>query len=415
MRKRRSMVTAVSVLALLAAGVVASPAIAGTAQAQAQQDVYEVLGTATPQLRTAVARTGVDILTATNESTTIVGTAVQAEQLRKLGFVVESRGPVERQGLPEALPSAITDFPAGDEGYHTFAEATAALQQAQQNFPSLAKLSSIGQSYQGRAMNLIKISDNVATDENEPEVLFTCNMHAREHLTTEMCLRIVERFTTGYATNTAIKNMVDTHEIYVIPNMNPDGSEYDISGGSYHSWRKNRQGNGTDPNRNWSYNWGCCGGSSGSTTSETYRGPSAFSAPETKAVSDWVNSRKIGGVQQIKAHIDFHTYSELVLWPFGYTYNATAPGMTAAEAQKFQTLGKQMAATNGYTAEQSSGLYITDGDINDWMWGNHKILSFCFEMYPKGGNPGFYPPDEAIAPQTARNDKAVDLIIGAAV
>jgi carboxypeptidase T len=415
MRKRRCMVTAFSVVALFAAGIVSSPAMAGTAQVQGQQDVYEVLGTATPQLRTAVAGTGVDILTATNESTTVVGNAVQAEQLRKLGFVVESRGSAERQGLPEVAPAAITDFPPGDEAYHTYAESTAALQQAQLNFPSLAKVSSIGQSYEGRAMNLIKISDNVATDENEPEVLFTCNQHAREHLTTEMCLRIVERFTTGYATNPAIKNLVDTHEIYVIPNMNPDGSEYDISGGRYHSWRKNRQGNGTDPNRNWSYNWGCCGGSSGSTTSETYRGPAAFSAPETKAVSDWVNSRKIGGVQQIKTHIDFHTYSELVLWPFGYTFNTTAPGMTAAEAQKFQTLGRQMAATNGYTAEQSSALYITDGDINDWMWGNHKILSYCFEMYPKGGNPGFYPPATAIVAQTTRNDKAVDLIIGAAV
>lgn len=197
-----------------------------------------------------------------------------------------------------------------------------------------------------------------------------------------MCIHIVQRLTAGYATEPAIKKLVDGHEIYLIPSVNPDSSEYDISGGRYHSWRKNRQGNGTDLNRNWSYKWGCCGGSSGSTTSETYHGTAAFSAPETKAVSDWVNSRKIGGVQQIKTHIDFHTYWELVLWPFGYTYNATAPGLTAAEAQNFKTLGQQMAATNGYTAEQSSGLYITDGDINDWMWGTHKILSYCFEMYP---------------------------------
>ena len=79
----------------------------------------------------------------------------------------------------------------------------------------------------------------------------------------------------------------------------------------------------------------------------------------------------------IKAHIDFHTYSELVLWPFGYTTADTATGMTAAEAKRFQDLGKAMAATNGYTPEQSSDLYITDGDINDWAWGVHKILSFC--------------------------------------
>jgi carboxypeptidase T len=244
-------------------------------------------------------------------------------------------------------------------------------------------------------------------------VLFTCNQLAREHLTTEMCIHIVQRLTACYATDPAIKKLVDGHEIYLIPSVNPDGSEYDISGGRYHSWRKNLQGNGTDPNRNWSYKWGCCGDSSGSTTSETYRGTAAFSAPETKAVSDWVNSRKIGGVQQIKTHIDVHTYSELVLWPFGYTYNATAPGLTAAEAQKFKTLGQQMAATNGYTAEQSSGLYITDGDINDWMWGIHKILSYCFEMYPAGGSPGLLPARRG--DRAGRNDKGVDLIVNAAV
>ena len=83
---------------------------------------------------------------------------------------------------------------------------------------------------------------------------------------------------------------------------------------------------GTDLNRNWSYQWGCCGGSSGTFSSETYRGASAFSAPETQRVRDFVNSRVVGGAQQIKAHIDFHTYSELVLWPYGYTTANTAPG-----------------------------------------------------------------------------------------
>ena len=67
-----------------------------------------------------------------------------------------------------------------------------------------------------------------------------------------------------------------------------------------------------------------CGGSSGTFSSETYRGAAAFSAPETQRVRDFVNSRVVGGAQQIKAHIDFHTYSELVLWPYGYTTANTA-------------------------------------------------------------------------------------------
>lgn len=74
-----------------------------------------------------------------------------------------------------------------------------------------------------------------------------------------------------------------------------------------------------------------------------------------------------------------------------------------------------LAATNGYTAEQASDVYVTDGDINDWVWGKHKILSYTFEMYPKdGGIDGFYPPGSVIPEQTSRNDKAVDILINEA-
>ena len=129
---------------------------------------------------------------------------------------------------------------------------------------------------------------------------------------------------------------------------------------------------------------------------------------------DFVNSRVVGGVQQIKANIDFHTYSELVLWPYGYTTANTAPGLTADDQAAFATLGRSMAATNGYTPEQASDLYITDGSIDDWLWGAHKIFGYTFEMYPRSSNPGFYPPDEVIAAQTSRNRDAVLQLLDAA-
>ncbi len=405
MRTRTCMAAAAAALLVLTTG-----GQAGAAQPDGPQ-VYEVTGAATAQQRTAIARTGADILDAEGATTTVIANPGEAAQLRAHGFGVKALGKVNRPQGTEA----VLDFPAGYTGYHTYAETQTELQKAVANYPSLTKLGSVGNSYEGRALSMMKISDNAATDENEPEVLFTCNQHAREHLTVEMCLRIVQRLTSQYATNSAVKRLVDSTEIWVIPSVNPDGAEYDISGGTFRSWRKNRQGPGTDPNRNWGYKWGCCGGSSGSTSSETYRGTAAFSAPETRAVSNWVNSRVVGGAQQIKTHIDFHTYSELVLWPFGYTYADTAPGLTAAEAQKFQSLGRQMAATNGYTPQQSSDLYITDGSVNDWMWAQHKIWSFTFEMYPRGSNPGFYPRDTQIVPQTTRNDQAVDILINAAI
>jgi carboxypeptidase T len=332
--------------------------------------------------------------------------------LRDKGFALTFQGDVQEELTKLSSEPGARDFPSGYAGYHNYAEMTAELRKAAADFPNIAKLSSIGKSHEGRDIWMLKISDNVNSDENEPEVLFNCNIHAREHLTVEMCLRIAKRFTTGYASNSAIKGVVDSREILIVPSVNPDGAEYDIATGQFRTWRKNRQQQATDVNRNFGYKWGCCGGSSGSSSSETYRGPSAFSTPEAQRIRDLVNSRVVGGKQQITTHIDWHTYSELVLWPSGYTTADTAPGLDADQQRAFATLGRQMAQTNGYTPQQSSDLYITDGSIGDWMWGVHKIWSYTFEMYPKdfwGG--GFYPKDSVIATETARNDKAVNLLL----
>ncbi|WUD29915.1 M14 family metallopeptidase [Lentzea sp. NBC_00516] len=372
--------------------------------------------------RTQVAQIGVDVLGAAKLTTiSVVADKAQYRALQATGLPLKYVGDFEKElkslgkvdfSDPQPGQVGTQDFPSGYTGYHNFAEMTAELQQTVRDHPTLASLRSIGKSYQNRDIWALKVSDNVATDESEPEVIFTCNQHAREHLTVEQCLQIIKRYTDNYA-NSAIKNLVDTREVWFVPMVNPDGVEYDIATGSFRGWRKNRQGNGTDLNRNWGYKWGCCGGSSGSTTSDTYRGTAAFSAPETTVIKNFVDSRVVGGVQQIKTNIDFHSFSELVLWPFGYTTANTAPGLDATEERAFRTLGQQMAATNGYTPEQASDLYITDGSIDDWMWGQHKIWSYTFEMYPSsGGLNSFYPRDTVIAAQTSRNDRAVDLFVG---
>lgn len=390
------------------------------APAPPDRGLYRVTGADDPAERTAVASSGVDVLGMRDGVLEVVADPARADALRARGLTVDLAGDwaamlAARGGGRSARAAA--DFPTGDEAYHTYDELVAELRTAATDHAAITSLSSIGASYEGRDLPIIKISDNAATDEAEPEVLFTCNMHAREHLTTEMCLHIVRRFTDGYGTDQTVTGFVDTREIYVVPTQNPDGAEFDISGGEYQGWRKNRQPNGdgsvgTDQNRNFAYRWGCCGGSSESPGAEDYRGPAPASAPEVRAVQAFVDSRVVGGVQQLKGHIDFHTFSELVLWPFGYTFDQVTEGMTQQEYDRFRTIGEQMAASNGYTPDQSSGLYITDGDITDWMWGAHRVLSYCFEMYPSsGGIDGFYPPDEEIAPQTTRNDGAVDILL----
>jgi hypothetical protein len=82
--------------------------------------------------------------------------------------------------------------------------------------------------------------------------------------------------------------------------------------------------------------------------------------------------------------------------------------MTQDDHDVLVAMGQAMAATNGYTPEQASDLYITDGTINDWLYGVHHILNYTFEMYPvTSGQGGFYPPDEVIPAQTSRNRAAI--------
>ncbi|NBM19162.1 M14 family metallopeptidase [Streptomyces sp. GC420] len=410
-----------SVLLTLALGVTATvagaeavPPSAAARATAADEDIeqYEIHMESNRVTRTALARTGVTIDETDGHTVVVSADPAQAKKLRALGYELEQLGTVpDRSGGAAVEP---LDFPSADSRYHNYAEMTSEINSLVSANPAIASQRVIGTSYQGRNIVAIKISDNVGTDEAEPEVLFTHHQHAREHLTVEMALYLLKELTSDYGTDSRVTSMVNSREIWIVPDLNPDGGEYDIATGSYRSWRKNRQPNsgssyvGTDLNRNWAYRWGCCGGSSGSTSSETYRGPAAESAPEVKVVADFVRSRVVGGTQQIRAAIDFHTYSELVLWPFGYTYSDTTTGMTADDRNAFATVGRAMAASNGYTPEQSSDLYITDGSIDDWLWGAQKIFGYTFEMYPSSSSGGgFYPPDEVIDRETSRNRDAV--------
>ncbi|QNE73264.1 zinc carboxypeptidase [Streptomyces finlayi] len=392
-----------------------TPAAPATTPVAAGEEVirqYEIHGPDTAAERTALTAAGVSVDESDGHVVVVSANPEQAARLRTLGHTLKALpAPPDRTGGQAVRPM---DFPSADSRYHNYAEMNTEINQRLQQYPGIMSKRVIGKTYQGRDIIAIKVSDNVATDENEPEVLFTHHQHAREHLTVEMALYLLRELGAGYGSDSRITNAVNGRELWIVPDLNPDGGEYDIASGSYRSWRKNRQPNagssyvGTDMNRNWNFKWGCCGGSSGSTSSETYRGPSAESAPEVKVVADFVRSRVIGGKQQIRAGIDFHTYSELILWPFGYTSADTAPGLTQDDRDAFATVGRKMAASNGYTPEQSSDLYITDGSIDDWLWGNQKIFGYTFEMYPGGaGGGGFYPPDEVIERETSRNRDAV--------
>jgi hypothetical protein len=334
---------------------------------------------------------------------------IRALHLRRVGF-----GALIALLLATAASPAFaaTDFPAGYRAYHTYAEMVADLNSVVAAHPAIVKKFSIGKSYQGREIWAAKISDNVNTDENEPEVMIDSLTHAREHITVEMNLYLLHLLADNYGSNARITRLVNTREIYLIFMVNPDGGEYDISGGVFHSWRKNRQpipsSNriGIDVNRNFGYQWGCCGGSSGDPAKETYRGPSPWYAPETNAYRDFVRSRVVGGKQQLTEILDLHSAGKLVIWPYGYTTTPVPSTMTADDHAVFVALGRKAASLNGYTPEQSSALYISDGTQDDWAYHEQHIFALTFEMGP-GGKVNFYPTADKIANLTTVNRGAV--------
>src|SRR6185295_17658402 len=260
-------------LSLLLGLGLAVPAVAQPAKAT---ETYKISRVFDARTRSTIAATGADVFEVGHDYVLVEATPAEARALKRRGFVL--------QGF-KTQEEFLKVFPTADSAYHDYAEMVAELNQAAFDHPDVFSLFSLGTSYEGRTIWAGKVSDNVGVDEDEPEVLLTHHQHAREHLTVEMALYTLKMLTDEYGTDPQVTSLVDSREIWIVFDMNPDGGEYDIATGAYRSCRKNRQPNagtsaiGTDLNRNWGYKWGCCGGSSGSPSSDTYRGASGFSAP----------------------------------------------------------------------------------------------------------------------------------------
>lgn len=295
------------------------------------------------------------------------------------------------------------DFPSKDSEYHNYSELTQKMQELHKQYPNITELSSAGRSTEGRELWAMKISGHLDQQEQMPAAIFMGGHHAREHLSVETPLRIMEWILKEYASgNERITRLVDNRVIHFIPAVNPDGLEYDVASGSYKMWRKNRSknGNGTygvDLNRNYGHGWGT-GGSSNNPSSDTYMGTAAFSEPETRAIKDYVEK-----YTNITVLLSFHTFSQLILYPWGGKYDPIAD---EKDNNVHITMAKQMATWNKYTPEQASDLYIASGDTTDWAYGEHKIFAFTFELDPAQtlGGAGFYP-GAAVIPDVVNKNK----------
>jgi carboxypeptidase T len=282
--------------------------------------------------------------------------------------------------------------------YHSYSELEADLQGLERTFPQLARLFTIGVSLENRNIYALKISDNVARDEEEAEVLFLGCHHAREWISVEVPYLLARFLLEHYQTDAGVRRAVDHGEIWIVPLVNPDGLEYSIR--FYRYWRKNRRLNsdgsfGVDLNRNYGYNWGYDDrGSSPEPASEVYRGTEPFSEPETRAVRDFFIQR------DFQALISYHSFSQVILYPWGFT---------AAPTDKdglFESLASSMAkliqAVNGRIygfGRAGDSFYLTNGDTTDWAFGVAGIPAFTIELPPVdelGG--GFFNAERDIDP-----------------
>lgn len=303
-------------------------------------------------------------------------------------------------------------MPANYEAYHDYAEQVAALEALNAQYPEITDLYSIGQSVEGKELWCLKISDNPEIDEvEEPAFALVGMHHAREILTPEVALHIATQLVEGYGKDELVTYFVKEREVYVIPDINPDGSEYDHEGGYFHWWRKNRRVNsgsscmGVDLNRNYGGpNWGGVG-SSAWACDETYHGATAFSEPETAAFRDFVTAHA-----NINTMLSLHTHARLVLYPWGYTFEHIPDQIDYLTHKR---MAEYMATITGYTPTQASGLYRTTGDTMDWGYGEMGITTFTIELTPSQLNVmGFYPDESVIAPTCADLWQAAQILIG---
>lgn len=286
-------------------------------------------------------------------------------------------------------------------GFFTYQEMLNILDSMQAKYPNLITVKqtvSASTTLQGRPLYYVKISDNPAAAEAEPQVLYTALHHAREAESLSQLIFYMWYLLEHYNTDAHVKYLVDNTEMYFIPCVNPDGYVYNQTnspaGGGM--WRKNRRNNGSsfgvDLNRNYGYFWGYDNdGSSPNGTSDVYRGPSAFSEPETQMVRDFCNAH------QFKIALNAHTFSNLLIYPWGYV-----PSLQTADSAIFQKMAGDMAECSGFlvgTGDMTVG-YVTNGDSDDWMYGEQTTKAKILSMTPEAGDSddGFWPVLQRIIP-----------------
>jgi hypothetical protein len=285
--------------------------------------------------------------------------------------------------------------------YRDYRAITARIHELAALAPTRASVHPLASTVEGRTLWALRIGGHSS---GATPMLINGTQHAREWIAAMVTTCVADRLVRDYDRDPAIRAFVDSTELWVVPVVNPDGYQYSWSGDRY--WRKNRHGrHGVDLNRNYAIAWGGSG-SSGNERSQVYRGERAFSEIESSALRDLAKR------EQVTMHIDFHSYGQLVMYPWMYT---AAP---AKDRDRYAAIGDRMASAM-FAQHQTryrllSGVETspTGGTMTDWMYGEAGALSYTVELRPRGGS-GFVLPPEQIRPTCGEGLAAVLAFRGA--
>jgi len=338
-----------------------------------------------------------------------------AERLHLLGLD-------DYQVLVDELTGTVA--PDAYAGYRLLPDYEAGLRDLAARFPDRARVFTLPErTFEGRSVYAIEIASNVGDVDGRPCFYMDGLHHAREWPSAEVSMMFAIDLVEGYDTDERIRGLLDSVRTIVVPIVNPDGFEHSrravvhmAPGAALEGyWRKNRRSltedlilpplpdkpshqdsYGVDANRNYGYHWGGPG-ASGVHAEQTYRGDSPFSEPESRNVRSVLTSRPVTAV------ITNHTYGNLVLRPWGDTWDAPP------DDDLLFGLGAKMAATNGYQNIKGLQLYATTGTTEDYAYAALGALAYTFEH-----GTSFHPPFEDVLAIYAQTREAFLIALEAA-
>ena len=318
--------------------------------------------------------------------------------------------------LKANLNSHNRDIP----GYHTYQTMMTEINELSAMYPDLMSTQTIGYGWGHEYASLypayagydheivaIKVSHNVNLDEDEPAIYFCGAHHAREPMSVEVSLSILNYLLSSYGTDPFVTDLLNTTQVWIVPMVNPDGHKLVIDQTDVW-WRKNIRDNngdhtinyetygygldGVDINRNYGYLWGYISATNDN-DAPTYHGNAPFSEPETQAFKAFLESKPF------IAGISYHTYGQYVLYPYGYISNLYAPDETELRTLAEDIAGLINGQNSGYYDPMPAWeLYPVTGGLDDWAYGTRGIFAYTVEMAEE------FIPDGSLIPQIVQSN-----------